>query len=70
MPPDPPVCEWGWRIYQYRAGGTGNNVFAYCLNSPVQLIDKTGTLVALANSGGCYNPTLNAGSQIVKTMND
>lgn len=45
-------------------------MFAYCLNTPVQFMDQTGMLVALANSGGCYNPSLNAGSQIVKTMND
>ena len=34
-------------------------MFAYCLNSPVQFMDQTGTLVALANSGGCYNPGAN-----------
>ena len=51
-------------------GFTGNNMFAYCLNSPVQFMDKTGTLVALANAGGCYNPSTNIGSQILKTMND
>lgn len=38
-------------------GFTGNNMFAYCLNSPVQLIDKTGTLVALAN--GCSELYIN-----------
>ena len=45
-------------------------MFAYCLNSPVQFMDQTGTLVALANAGGCYNPSTNIGSQILKTMND
>ncbi len=51
-------------------GFTGDNMFAYCLNSPVQLINKTRILVALENSGGCYSPSLNTGSQIEKTIND
>ena len=45
-------------------------MFCYCLNNPVQLIDKTGILAALANAGGCYNSSTNIGSQILKTMND
>lgn len=69
---DPETCRFvnGDGYVSTGQGFTGNNMFAYCLNSPVQFIDQTGTLVALANSGGCYNSSLNAGSQIVKTMND
>ena len=50
-------------------------MFAYCLNSPVQFMDQTGTLVALVTRGGCYNPGTNnwfnnAWNSVKKWAND
>ena len=74
---DPQTCRFvnGDGYVSTGQGFTGNNMFAYCLNSPVQFVDKTGTLVALANAGGCYNPSTsnwlnNAWNSVKKWAND
>ena len=56
---DPETCSFvnGDGYVSTGQGFTGDNMFTYCLNSPVLLIDKTGTLVALAN--GCSELYIN-----------